>query len=49
MDPICAYLADGMLPQDSKEADRTKRWANWFLMYEGILYKQSYARPFYVA
>ena len=45
MDPIRAYLADGTLPKDSKEADRVKRQANWFILYDGILYKRSFAQP----
>ena len=45
MDPLCAYLADGTLPSDSKEANRIKRQANWFILYDRILHKRSYARP----
>ena len=45
MDPIRMYLADEMLPPDPKEANRAKRRANWFILYDGILYKRSYARP----
>jgi len=42
---ICAYLADGTLPSDSKEAGRMKRRANWLILYDRILYKRSFARP----
>jgi len=45
MDPIRVYLADGALPLDFKEVDRAKRQANWFILYDGILYKRSYTRP----
>ena len=45
MDPIRAYLTDGTLLADQKEVDRVNRWSNWFILYEGILYKQSYAWP----
>ena len=37
-------MADGTLPSDSKEADRVKRRANWFILCDGILYKRSYTR-----
>jgi len=39
MDPIRAYLADRTLPSDHKEADLVKKWANLFMLYDGILYK----------
>ena len=45
MDPIRAYLADSTLSADSKEADRVKRRSNSFILYEGILYERSFARP----
>jgi len=45
MDPIPVYLADGTLPTDSKEANRVKRRANWFILYDGILYKWSFMQP----
>jgi len=45
MGPIFAYLADGTLPANSKETHRVKRWSNWFILYERILYKRSFARP----
>jgi len=41
MDPTGAYLANGTLPMDVKEANQ----ANWFILYDGILYKCSYTRP----
>jgi len=41
MDPIRTYLANGTLPMDSKEVDRVKRLANWFILYDGILHKRS--------
>jgi len=45
MEPIRAYLTDGTLPSDPKEADKVRKRSNWFILYEGILYKRSYARP----
>ena len=45
MDPICAYPTDGTFPSYSKEADKVKKMSNWFILYEGILYKISFARP----
>ena len=39
MDPICTYLANSMLPSDHKEADYVKKRVNWFILYDGILYK----------
>ena len=44
MDPIRTYLADDKLPSDYKEADRIKRRVNWFILYDGILYKRSFTR-----
>jgi len=45
MDPIKGYLADGTLPAHTKEAERVKKRADWFILYKGILYKCSYVRP----
>jgi len=45
MDPIRTYLANGTLPADPKEADPVKHRSNWFILYEGILYKRSFAQP----
>jgi len=45
MDPIRAYLTNGTWPTDANEADRVKNRANWFVFYDVILYKRSYARP----
>jgi len=45
MDPIRAYIIDGTLPMDPKEADKVKKRSNWFILYEGILHKRSFARP----
>ena len=45
MDPIHAYLSDDTLPLDTKEVDHVQRRRNWFILYDGILYKRSYARP----
>ena len=45
MDPIREYLTDDTLPPDPKEADKVKKRSNWFILYEGILYKKSFAYP----
>jgi len=45
MDLIRAYLTDGTQPADPKEADRVRQRSNWFILYEGILYKISFAWP----
>ena len=45
MDPIGAYLTYGALPANSKEADRVKKQPNWFIQYEEIMYKGSFAWP----
>ena len=42
MEPIHTYLTDGTLPSDPKEADKVKKRSNWFILYEGILYKRSF-------
>ena len=39
MDPIRAYLTDKTFPSETKEAERIKKWADWFILYERILYK----------
>jgi len=45
MEPIHAYLIDGTMPSDPKEADKVKKRSNLFILYEGILYKRSFALP----
>jgi len=45
MDPIHAYLTNGTLLSDPKEADKVKKRSNWFILYKGILYKRSFALP----
>jgi len=45
MDPICAYLTDSTLPSNLKEADHVKQRSNWFILYDGLLYKRSFAQP----
>jgi len=45
MDHIRVYLTKGKLLSDPKEADEVKKRSNWFILYEGILYKRSFARP----
>ena len=44
MDRIRVYLADGMLPTEVKEAEQVKKRANWFLLYDEILYECSYTQ-----
>jgi len=43
MDPICAYLVT--LPSYHQEADLVRTRANWFILYDRILYRQSFAWP----
>ena len=45
MDPIRTCPTDGTLPLDPKEADKGRKRSNWFILYEGILYKRSFVRP----
>jgi len=45
MDSIRVYLVKDTLPRDSMEAGRVKRWANWFILYDEILYKGSCTLP----
>jgi len=45
MDPIRLYLIDGTLHVDPKEAHGMKKRLNCFILYEGILYKRSFAQP----
>ena len=45
MDLICAYLTDSTPAPDPKEADKVKKRSNWFILYEGILYKRSFTSP----
>ena len=45
MDPIREYLIDGTLSADPKEANQVKQGSNWFILYDELLYKRSFARP----
>jgi len=45
MDPLVSYLRDGTLPSDPKEANRIERKPQWFMLYEGVLYKKAFAQP----
>jgi len=45
MDPLVSYLQDGTLPSDPKDASRVRKKAQWFTLYEGILYKKAFAQP----
>ena len=42
IDPLVAYLKDGVLPPDAKEAQKLKNQASRCILYEGKLYKRSY-------
>ena len=44
MDPLVSYLRDGTLPSDPKEANRIERKSQWFMLYEGVLYKKAFAQ-----
>jgi len=37
MEPIVANLSNGVFPLDSKEAERVKKRAEWFILYDGKL------------
>ena len=45
MDPLVCYLQDGTLPSNPKDANRIEKKAQWFTLYEGILYKKAFAQP----
>ena len=45
MDPLVSYLWDGTLPSDPRDASRIRKKAQWFTLYEGILYKKAFAQP----
>ena len=45
MDPILAYLGDGVLPADKKEARRILYRATSYTMVDGALYKRGLSLP----
>ena len=45
IDPLVAYLKDGVLPHDAKEARKLTNQASRYIIYEGKLYKRSYSLP----
>ena len=45
IDPLVAYLKDGDLPHDAKEARKLRNQASRYILYEGKLYKRSYSLP----
>ncbi|CAL9007145.1 unnamed protein product [Prunus brigantina] len=45
MDPIHAYLTDGILPTDRTEAKTVRRRSARYLLLQGILYRCSYSLP----
>ena len=45
MDPLVSYLRDGTLPLNPKDVNRIEKKAQWFTLYEGILYKKAFAHP----
>lgn len=49
MDPIAAYLAYGTPLSNAKEAKCIKKRVEWFILNNGILYKQSCTRLCYTA
>ena len=46
MNPLVNYLRDGTIPLDSKDASRIKKKSQWFMLYEGVLYKRAFTQPF---
>ena len=45
IDPLVAYLREGALPHDSKEARKLRNQASRYVLYEDRLYKRSYSLP----
>ena len=45
IDPLVAYLRDGVLPHDAKEVRKLRNQASRYILYEGKLYKRSYSLP----
>ena len=45
IDPLVAYLKDGVLPPDAKEARKLRNQASQYILYEGKLWKRSYSLP----
>jgi len=45
MDPLVSYLRDGTLPSNPRDASRVRKKAQWFTLYEGILYKKAFVQP----
>ena len=45
MDLIVKFKRDNQLPEDPKEADSIRKRSEWFVWYEGNLYKKSYTHP----
>jgi len=45
MNPLIEYVCDGILPPDPKDANRIKKKAQLFLLYEGTLYIKAFAQP----
>ena len=46
MDPLVGYLRDNTLPEYLNEVGRTNKF-QWFLLYEGFIYKQAFSLPLY--
>ena len=47
MDPIVLFLKDGILPEEKEEADKVRRKAPHFWLFEDQkLYKRSFSRPY---
>nr|GEX60679.1 reverse transcriptase domain-containing protein [Tanacetum cinerariifolium] len=45
MTPIMEYLKDGTLPGDKKEASKLRIKARQYKLWEGVLYRQSFLKP----
>ena len=47
MDPIVLFLKEDILPEDKSKADKVRRKAPWFWLFEvQKLYKCSFSRPY---
>ncbi|KAH9768928.1 Ribonuclease H [Citrus sinensis] len=45
MDPICAYVRDGVLPEDKRQARKLKCRAARYTLLDGVLYRRGFTLP----
>ena len=47
MDPIIAYIKEGLLPEDKYEAEKVRwKFSSYWISKEGKLYNRSYTGPY---